>query len=844
MRSIIQVACFLLMVSCQPKPTLQRESDFNKHWKFSLEADSSASQPNLSDENWQLVNLPHDWSVEFPFDTINGEGCTGYLPGGTGWYRKQFDLKLEENQKAYLLFDGVYNNSELWLNNQKLGEHPYGYTPFYFDLTPLLSADGQNNLLAVKVDRTRYADSRWYTGSGIYRNVKLIVTNKLHIPIWGTFVTTPEVSPEKALVNIEIDIANDYPEPKTIDVITEIFNGRQELVATLTSENVSVGQSTKITQKQTIENPELWDVDTPNLYTANTILSENGNELDRYQTSFGIRSIKFEAANGFFLNGKNTKIKGVCLHHDGGLVGAAVPDEVWRRRLQILKDGGCNAIRMSHNPSSEALLTLCDEMGFLVQDEFFDEWDYPKDKRLNMEQRISTDYITEGYTKHFQELAEQDLKTTVLAHRNHPSIFQWSIGNEIEWTYPRNKKATGFWDADWSGNYFWNPTPLSPDEIKKRYDSMPAMEHTIGETAQKLSKWTKELDPTRPVVANCILPSASYVTGYADALDVIGFSYRRVMYDYGHQYFPEKPIMGTENVNQWQEWKAILERPFVSGTFTWTGIDYMGEAHQRNPGDERKRGTASGLLDFAGFKKPAFFMMRSLWNETDPTLYLSTQKLDQSIYKVDKDGNVVEKVPGRWEKALWIWHKVNNYWNYADKEPIVVEVISSCPEVELFLNGNSLGTKNLADFPDRIYKWLVPYENGKLEAVGVQNGQKVTFALATAEAATKIDISTSKTDLDADGYDVAHIVVQLTDEAGNPVRFDEKEVEFSITGDVELLGVDNGNDASLQTFQTNKLKTSEGRALLIVRSTGKAGRAQVTASFEGAQSNTLELNID
>lgn len=845
MRNLVLLASLLLaIVSCQTTQISQRESDFNKNWKFSLDSVSNAYASDLDDATWRVLNLPHDWSVEFPFDTINGEGCTGYLPGGTGWYRKHFDLKLDSNQKAYVLFDGVYNHSEVWLNGEKLGYHPYGYTPFYFDLTTLLSADGQNNLLAVKVDRTRYADSRWYPGSGIYRNVKLIVTDKLHVPVWGTFVSTPDVSAEEATVNIDVTVENDYDAAKTIDVITEIYNSNNELVATLKTEKVTVETSTTVSQLETLKSPALWDVDAPNLYTAKTKLIENGKELDCYQTRFGIRSIRFDANEGFFLNGKNMKIKGVCLHHDGGLVGAAVPDEVWRRRLQTLKEGGCNAIRISHNPASDALLTLCDEMGFLVQDEFFDEWDYTKDKRLNMEQRISTDYITEGSASYFQDWAEKDLKTTVLAHRNHPSVFQWSIGNEIEWTYPRNKKATGFWDADWSGNYFWSPTPLTPAEIKKRYDEMPALENNIGETAKKLSAWTKELDVTRPVVANCILPSASYVTGYADALDVIGFSYRRVMYDYGHKYFPEKPIMGTENVNQWQEWKAISERPFVSGTFTWTGIDYMGEAHHRKSGDQRRRGTASGLLDFAGFKKPSFYMMRSLWNETDPTIYLSTQKLDQSIYKLDPAGNVVEKVPGAWEKALWVWHKVNNHWNYGEQELIVAEVISSCPEVELFLNGNSLGTKRLADFPDRIYKWLVPYENGKLEAVGKQDKQTISFDLVTAGAAAKIDISTDKTDLAADGYDVAHIIVQLTDNEGNPVRYADKEIEFSVDGDVELLGVDNGNNASLQTYQASKLMTSEGRALLLVRSMGKEGKATISAHADGLDSRDIHILIE
>ncbi|MGS0523886.1 glycoside hydrolase family 2 TIM barrel-domain containing protein [Zobellia nedashkovskayae] len=293
------------------------------------------------------------------------------------------------------------------------------------------------------------------------------------------------------------------------------------------------------------------------------------------------------------------KIKGVCLHHDGGMVGAAVPDDVWRRRLTKLKKAGCNAIRISHNPGSEAFLNLCDEMGFLVQDEFFDEWDNPKDKRKNMNEQ-SVDYVTRGYTEHFQEWAEKDLKNTILAHRNHPSIIQWSIGNEIEWTYPRNTDATGFFNnMGWQGNYFFSEPPFTPEQIKEQLKTLPKEKYDIGKTAQKLAKWTKELDTTRYVTANCILPSASHLSGYTDALDVVGYSYRRVIYDYGHKNYPNEVIMGTENLPQWHEWKAVMERPFISGLFLWTGIDYMGESNGGWP----KKGTNSGLLNSEVLKK-------------------------------------------------------------------------------------------------------------------------------------------------------------------------------------------------------------------------------------------------
>ncbi|MEM9983942.1 MAG: sugar-binding domain-containing protein, partial [Bacteroidota bacterium] len=793
----------ILLSSCigQMTPALERAKDFNTDWKFSLAAPEEAYQPNFDDAAWEAVQIPHDWSVSFSFDTINGEWATGYLLGGTGWYRKTFRSAQTKDQKVYVYFDGVYNHSEVWINGHKLGYHPYGYTPFYYDLTPHLHAQGESNVIAVKVDRTRYADSRWYTGSGIYRDVQLIATDPLHIPIWGSFVSTPEVNQESALVTVAVQVKNERQKKMNFTLLTEIFDPAGKKVGQMEEQvKLASGDSLLVEQELELADPKLWGIENPQLYQAVSSIQVRGKTLDRYPVTFGIRSFRFDADSGFYLNGENLAIKGVCLHHDAGLVGAAVPEGVWRRRLETLRKGGCNAIRISHNPSSEVLLKLCDEMGFLVQDEFFDEWDYPKDKRLNTIQSISTDYITRGYTEQFQEWAERDLKTTILAHRNHPSVFQWSIGNEIEWTYPRNKQATGYWDANASGNYFWTPTRLTPDKIKARYDSLPALEHSIGETAQKLARWTREMDTTRPVVANCILPSASYVTGYAEALDLIGFSYRRVMYDYGHEYFPDLPIMGTENLGQWHEWKAIQERPFISGTFLWTGTDYLGEAHARNPQAPRRKGTTSGLLDFAGFPKPSYYMMKSLWSE-EPTLHISSQNAKKSIYRVDEaSGEVVEKKPGAWEKALWVWHSVNPHWNYQEGESVIVEVLSNLAEVELFLNGKSLGKKQLAQFEDHIYKWALPFKAGTLEAKGSYQGEVVNAALFTAGEPREIVLNAERSRMNADGYAVTHVVAQLIDEQGYPVTAENAELEFALSGPAKLLGVDNGDAFSFQDF--------------------------------------------
>ncbi|MEM0964970.1 MAG: glycoside hydrolase family 2 TIM barrel-domain containing protein [Verrucomicrobiota bacterium] len=772
-------------------------------WRFLLGDMEGAEAPVFDDGDWRSVHIPHDWSVESSFDE-GLEGATAYLPGGIGWYRKKF--RPLGTERTYLHFDGIYNHSTVYLNGKKLGDHPYGYSPFYFDITDWI-VDGEN-VVSVRVDRSRYCDSRWYTGSGIYRRAELIGTSETHVPVWGTFVTTPEVSRDRATVRIEVEIAGPLDE---VTVETEIVDPTGETVAKVESAALD-----KVTQIAEVLDPEFWELTTPQLYQAVTRVWMRSELLDTYVTRFGIRTIHFDADKGFFLNGKNTKVKGVCLHHDAGCVGAAVPDDVWRRRLETLKEAGCNAVRIAHNPASSDFLSLCDEIGLLVQDEFFDEWDNPKDKRLNMNDRHS-DYISRGYAEHFEEWAERDLKDTIRSHRNHPSIFQWSIGNEIEWTYPRNAEATGFFHVDWSGNYFWDQPPNSPEEIRRLLETLPNGEHGIGRTAQKLSKWTKELDTSRPVIANCILPSSSYLSGYADALDVIGFSYRRVMYDYGHKNYPRLPLMGTENLPQWHEWKAVAERPFVAGTFLWTGIDYLGEVDNRWP----VRANESGLLDTAGFPRGSYHMLKTLWSD-DPHLHLTTQTLEWSPYSYDeKTGFIGEDDPTAWERKLWAWQEVNTHWNYTDGEMIAVEVYSNSDDVELFLNGQSLGSKKLSDFPDRIFKWAVPFEAGKLEA----RAAAASDAIETSGSPVGIELM----------RDGVHVIAQLVDEEGRPVKSEEREVRFSVSGVARILGVDNGSICSTQDFQSDRLTTSQGRCLLVLSDSSSGEVFAHSPEIESAQ---------
>ena len=436
-------------------------------------------------------------------------------------------------------------------------------------------------------------------------------------------------------------------------------------------------------------------------------------------------------------------------------------------------------------------------MGFLVQEEFFDEWDYPKDKRLNMDEQ-SIDYITRGYCEYFQEWAERDLKNVMLRSRNHPCIFQWSIGNEIEWTYKGCKESTGFFSADAGGGYFWNQPPYSTQRIREEWAKQPKQTYDIGRTAKKLAAWTREMDTTRPVTANCILPSISYETGYIDALDVAGFSYRRVMYDYAHKNYPDKPAMGTENLGQWHEWKAVIERDYIPGMFIWTGVDYLGEVGTKGR-EWPQRAIGCGLLDLAGFEKPSFHMMKSLWTDA-PFIAIYSQTANKSSY-VEKDGKFTDKDPKKpWTQRLWVWEDVNSHWNYTKGEKVVVEIYSNCDEIELFQNGKSLGKRFLKDFEDHIYKWSVDFKDGNIVAKGKKNGKKTTSAIYTTKETNSIKLSVDKVAVDANNTDVIHVTAQLIDRNGRNISWEEKEITFNIGGNYRLLGVENGDHLNVLNY--------------------------------------------
>lgn len=555
---------------------------FSEGWKFLKGDEARAKEPGFDDKTWRVLDLPHDWSVEEAWDPKLAS-CTAFLPCGIGWYRKTLTVPANLAGKSISIrFDGVMNHSTVYCNGQKVGERPYGYSSFTCDLTPVLKT-GAENVIAVRVDHTQYADSRWYAGSGIYRDVFLNVTDPVHVETNGTFVTTPTVTSDHADVDVKTTVRNDGDKVADVNVVTQIRDERGALL-------MEHGQSGHVPSGGQVmfdsplplplSNPKLWSPANPQMYHAITLVKRGGMVVDRYETPFGIRTFNFDPAKGFSLNGESMKIKGVCLHHEAGVLGAAVPIQVWARRLKILQEAGVNAIRCSHNPPSPAFLDLCDRMGFLVMDEAFDEWVGGKHKWITGHNVGQPG--TDGYHSDFEQWADTDIKDMVVRDRNHPSIIMWSIGNEIDYTN----------------------------------DPFPPNSTVLPPVAQRLIKDVKEVDTTRPVTAACAFPATNL---YKQFLDIEGYNYMERLYAGDHQAHPERVIYGSENSHNLQAWQAVVNNDYIAGQFLWTGADYLGEA-----GVWPAHASGAGLLNLASMPKPQYYFRKSLWTEA-PMVYLSTQ---------------------------------------------------------------------------------------------------------------------------------------------------------------------------------------------------------------------------
>lgn len=805
-RNIMLLLMFALLISYNADAQLsgRKVENFNLDWKFYKGNVPDGQNPLLNENGWRTLDLPHDWSIEGPFSKDYASG-TGFLPGGIGWYRKSFIIpSSEKNHKIFISFDGIYNNSEVWINGTLLGKRPNGYISFQYDLTPYIKF-GKSNLIAVKVDHTKFGDSRWYTGSGIYRDVRLIYTSPVHIKQWGVFASSKDITNTKATLDIEVAIINESLKSSDVTVSNYLLSNKDTVNKTTGTVRIDASSPRVINQKMEVSNPKLWDIENPQLYTLVTVVKGIG-VIDNQTSKVGFRNIRFDADKGFFLNGKNLKMKGICLHHDAGTLGSAVPRQEIARRLDILKELGCNAIRTSHNPFSPDFLDLCDEKGFLVIGEAFDEWELPKKKWIEGWNKGTPG--KDGYSADFKEWHNIDLKDMVLRDRNHPSIIMWSIGNEVD--YPNDPYTHPVLN-----------TEANPQTWAKFDEKLPNA-NRLGEVAKELVAIVKQFDTTRPVTAGLASALMSNETGYADALDVAGYNYQEFRYAPDHKKYAKRILYGSENSMSLDAWNSVTDNDYVIGQFLWTGFEYLGEA-----GQFPTRHSTSGIIDLAGNKKPEFYFRQSLWSDK-PMVFIGTTD------RLTDNGPV----------SLWAHKRVDPVWNWKERQPISVNVFTNCEEVELFLNDKSLGIKKMAGFKNRTITWEVPFETGTLRAIARTSGKELaSFGLKTTGSPVRIVAKSDVKSLKGDKQDMGHLWVTLCDESGNTVYSAENEITCEVKGPVRILGMEDSNPGNIEDYKDNRQKTYHGKLLIYVQSLDKAGKAVISLSSPGLQGTTLELNI-
>ncbi len=772
----------------------------NDDWSFHKGDHPAASNPDYDDSEWRRLHLPHDWSVEGPYSP-DLASCTGYLPGGIAWYRKSLKVPAEkENKQVYIYFEGIYRDGEVFINGHSLGMRPNGYISTMYELTPYIR-HGEENIISVRVDHSQYADSRWYTGSGIYRNVYLVYANPIHIDQWGVYYTTPFVTEREASVAVQTAVINNTIEPAAITVVQEIHDSRDRVLAGSSGQiDVPAGQTGELAQTMVLESPVFWSLDNPYLYHLHTRLYHMDEMIDHTQTRMGIRTIDFNPDTGFYLNGKNMKVKGVCLHHDAGSLGAAVPREVWERRLHILKELGTNAIRTSHNPQAPDLYELCDELGILVINEAFDEWEFPKKKWLEG-WNVGTPGF-QGHSEFFEEWGEQDLRDMILRDRNHPSVFMWSIGNEVD--YPNDPYSHPALDEEGiDQQHTWGYQPDQPNAER------------LGAIAHRLADIVRELDPSRPVTAGLAGPVMSNETTYPDALDVVGYNYTERRYARDHATYPDRVLYGSENRHDMDAWKAVRDNDYIFGQFLWTGIDYLGESH-RWP----SRGFTTGLIDLAGFVKPRGYFRQSIWSDV-PMIYIGTYPTRPN-----------ERRPGI---------NANPVWNYAEGDMIRVVSYTNCEEAQLLLNGEKIGERKKDDDDIGVIYWDIPYRSGKLEVKGYNDGQEAArYSIATSKRPHAITATVYEQNISSN-RGVSQIEIQIVDQDGNPVFFADNEITCTTAGPVKLLGLEASNPRDMGDYTNNRLRVHHGRMAAYVEATGEPGNA--TVSFTSPWLEEAVVNI-
>ncbi|GAF01935.1 sugar-binding domain-containing protein [Saccharicrinis fermentans] len=803
---VLSVFITLLSISLvnQAQVSFGKSYLLNDGWYFTLDNPESAQDLAYKHKEWRKLDLPHDWSIEATLSPTLSS-CTGYLPGGIGWYRRTLDFSnLSLEQKAYLYFEGVYNRSEVYINGQLVGKRPNGYISFCYDITPYINRSG-HNVVAVKVDHSRQADSRWYTGSGIYRDVYLVTSGKVHFNQWGVHYTTPRVSAKKASVEVTMEVKNETNDLQELKLVSVLVDTLGNEIATA-SKIIEVSAQSILSEsvEMMVNKPALWDLDTPYLYSLYTRIEVEGKIVDESQTKVGIRSIRFDANTGFYLNGRGMKIKGVCIHHDAGCLGSAVPKEVWKRRLENLKSLGCNAVRMSHNPQAPDVYDLCEELGLLVKDEAFDEWEFSKRKWLVGWNKGKPGY--EGTYDFFEEWSSRDVADMVRRDRNHPSVIMWSIGNEVD--YPNDPYSHPVLD---SGRI--------QQKVYGGYLPEAPQAERLGNIAKRLSNQVRTHDPSRPVTAALAGVIMSNHTDYPGTLDICGYNYTENRYDIDHVLYPDRVIYGSENSHTMAAWNAVVDRDFISGQFLWTGIDYLGES-----GPWPARGGNGGLLNYAGFVKPRGEFRRALWSDK-PVAYLGTSSSTASIKNLIRNAWPV--------------------WNYEKGELVKVLAFTNSNKAQLILNGKKVGNVKSYDNETGVFLWEIPFEPGKLQVIGMDNmGKEVSNSFIETSDRPHSIVSHQDKKVISANKGLAQIEITVVDNEGIPVIISDNEISCIIKGPAKLLGLEAGNDRDMGDYRDNMQRVYMGRMIAYIQATGEQGDIEVIFSSPWLSSSKCKIKAE
>lgn len=801
MRILISLLLFhLFLANMFSQVSFGDANKINSNWKFQKGDVENAPSVSFNDNNWRILDLPHDWSIEAPLNPSLAS-ATGYLPGGIGWYRKSLDIPTEmKNKKVYIYFEGIYRNGEVFINGTSLGMRPNGYISYLYDLTPYLKY-GEKNILAVKVDHSKYADSRFYTGSGIYRDVYLVYANPVHIDQWGVHYSS-EVVNNKASVKVSTTLLNTTNQSSKLRVINEIFDKEGHSVAKVSSNlPISADNTNSLVQILNVNNAKLWNTQTPYLYHIVTSVFEGNKLIDKSEGRWGIRTLKFDPNKGFALNGISMKVKGVCLHHDAGSLGAAVPREVIERRLLTLKEIGCNAIRTSHNPQAPVFYDICDELGLLVMDEPLDEWEFPKKKWIEG-WNVGTPGF-DGQSEFFNEWVDKDLKDMVLRDRNHPSIFMWSLGNEVD--YPNDPYSHPILDKE----------GIDQQHTAGYLSDHPNAER-MGIIAKRLAAIVRKYDTSRPITGALAGPVMSNETDFPGVLDVVGYNYTEKRYAQDHAKYPNRVFYGSENLQTFDAWKAVKDNDYIFGQFLWTGIEYLGESHPWP-----SRGFGSGLLDLAGFKKSIGYFRESLWSEK-PMVYIGTFPAKQ------------------WRR---FFYDAKPLWNFETNDTIRVVCFTNCDSVQLMLNEHKVGETKKYDNATGVIYWDIPYHPGKLEAMAYK-GNKVAAGsfLETSKQPYAIKAKLFNNVISVD-KGVAQIEINIVDNDGKYVFLSDNEVTCEINGPVKLLSMESGNITDMGSYTDNKQRVYNGRMIVYVQASEIKGKATISFKSPWLKSDHVDLEI-